>query len=163
MRYDHNPMTVEEITQILNSKFPDKLKSTEVANHQPAFFVEKDDLLEICKFVQQSEQLKIDFVNCIFAVDRNDSLEMIYVLFSLEKRHKSCLKVKLSRKDAQIDSVTPVWEGANWFDKETAELFGIKFIGHPDLGPLLLPEDWDEGYPMLRDWQGKDFIKLPPK
>jgi NADH-quinone oxidoreductase subunit C len=156
-------MTVGEISQILNSKFPEKLKSTEVANHQPAFFVEKDDLLEICTFIQQSEQLKIDFVNCIFAVDRIDDLEMIYVLFSLDKKHKLCLKVKLPYKDAQIDSVTPIWEAANWFEREISELFGIKFKGHPDPGPLLLPEDWNEGYPMLRDWQGKDFIKLPPK
>jgi NADH-quinone oxidoreductase subunit C len=155
-------MTIEEIAQILNNKFPEKLKTIEVTNHQPAFLIEKEILLEICKFAKQSDQLKIDFVNAIFAVDRTDSLEMVYVLFSLEKRHKLCLKAKLPRKDAEIDSVTPIWEAANWFEREILELFGIKFKGHPDPGPLLLAEDWNEGYPMLRDWEGKDFIKLPP-
>ena len=156
-------MTVEEITQILNNKFPEKLKPIEVLNHRPAFFVAKEDLLKICKFAKQSDQLRIDFVNSIFAVDRTDSLEMVYILFSLEKKHKLCLKVKLPREDAQIDSVVSVWEAANWFERETAELFGIKFKGHPDPRGLLLSEDWDEGYPMLRDWEGKDFVKLPPK
>ncbi|HEX9916903.1 MAG TPA: NADH-quinone oxidoreductase subunit C [candidate division Zixibacteria bacterium] len=156
-------MTIEEITQILNNKFPEKLKIIEVTSHQPAFFIEKEILLEICKFAKQSDQLKIDFVNAIFAVDRTDSLEIVYVLFSLEKRHRLCLKAKLPRKDAEIDSVTQVWEAANWFERETSELFGIKFKGHPDPRPLLLAEDWSEGYPMLRDWEGKDFIKLPPK
>ena len=156
-------MTKEEITQILNSKFPKKLKPTEVINHSPAFLVEKEDLLEVCKFAKESEQLKIDYVNCIFAVDRADSLEMVYVLFSLEKKHKLGFKAKLPRKNAEVDSVTSVWEAANWFEREMAELFGIKFVNHPDPRPLLLPEDWDEGYPMLRDWEGKDFIKLPPK
>ncbi|MCJ7507792.1 MAG: NADH-quinone oxidoreductase subunit C [candidate division Zixibacteria bacterium] len=156
-------MSIEEITQILNNKFPEKLKTIEVVNHQPAFFIEKEILLDVCKFIKQSDQLKIDFANAIFAVDRTDSLEMVYVLFSLEKRHKLCLKVKLPRKDAEIDSVTPIWEAANWFEREMTELFGIKFKGHPDPRPLLLAEDWNEGYPMLRDWEGKDFIKLPPK
>jgi len=156
-------MTKEEIAQILNSRFSEKLKPAESVSHLSAFFVEKENLIEICKFTKQSDQLKMDFVNCIFATDRNDSLEMTYVLFSLEKNHKLCLKVKLPRKDSQIDSVTPIWEAANWFEKETAELFGIRFSGHPDPGPLLLPEDWNEGYPMLRDWTGKDFVKLPPK
>jgi NADH-quinone oxidoreductase subunit C len=65
------------------------------------------------------------------------------------------LKVTLLRENAEIDSVTDIWRTANWHERETAEMFGIKFIGHPDLRRLLLPADW-EGNPLKKDYQHQE-------
>jgi len=96
-------------------------------------------------------------------VDRGDGFEVIYCLFSFDKKHKLTLKAPLPKENPEIESVTPIWKAANWHEREIAELFGIKFLNHPDPRGILLPEDWDEGYPMRKDWEGKDFVRLPQK
>jgi NADH-quinone oxidoreductase subunit C len=73
------------------------------------------------------------------------------------------LKVPLPKENPEIESVTPIWKAANWHEREITELFGIKFLNHPDPRGILLPENWDEGYPMRKDWEGKDFVRLPEK
>lgn len=154
-------MTPEGIKKILTEKFPDKLKEGKILGFEPSFIVEKDALLEVCRFLKESKELSFDLVSCMSGADYTDRFEMVYLLFSFSHKHKMSLKVQLPKDNPEIESATVVWNGANWYERETAELFGIKFRNHPDLRPLLLPEDWNEGYPLRKDWTGKDFLKLP--
>jgi NADH/F420H2 dehydrogenase subunit C len=154
-------MSPEDIKKLLEDKFPGKLKDGKILGFEPSFIVEKDALLEVCRFVKESKELSFDLVSCMSGADYPDRFEMVYLLFSFSHKHKMSLKVQLPKDNPEIESATVVWNGVNWYERETAELFGIKFKNHPDLRPLLLPEDWNEGYPLRKDWTGKDFLKLP--
>ena len=156
-------MEAEKIKNTLLKKFPDKVKEVEVVDFHPGFEVDKNIILDICKFLKESEELSYDLLSCMVGVDRGDGFEVIYCLFSFDKKHKLTLKAPLPKENPEIESITPVWKAANWHEREIAELFGIKFLNHPDPRGILLPEDWDEGYPMRKDWEGKDFVRLPKK
>ena len=156
-------MTKEEITKIISDEFPGKIKESKIVNFEPALEVETEITSEVLKFAKESEELCFDFLPCLIGVDRIDHLEIIYLLTSLKHKHKLTLKVSLPKENPNIETASFIWAGASWHEREIAELFGIKFLNHPDPRPLLLPEEWDEGFPLRRDWTGKDFIKLPEK
>jgi NADH-quinone oxidoreductase subunit C len=86
--------------------------------------------------------------------------EVVYQLVCISRREKLRLKVKLYGNDAVLDSVFPVWPGANWLEREIFDLFGIRFNGHPDLRRIVLPDDW-EGYPLRRDYPVEGFRDIP--
>lgn len=127
-----------------------------------AFKVDKGLILEMCRFAKETPELDFDLLACLSCVDYIEHMELIYNLFSFTHKHKIAIKTSLPR-DGEIDSVTPVWNAANWHEREIAELFGMTFKNHPDPRPIFLHEDWDEGYPMRKDWEGKDFVRLPKK
>jgi NADH-quinone oxidoreductase subunit C len=156
-------MTKEEITKIITDKFLGKIKESKIVNFEPALEAEKETILEVLKFAKESKELCFDFFSCLIGVDRMDHLEIIYLLISLEHKHKLALKASLPKENPNIETASFIWAGASWHEREIAELFGIKFLNHPDMRPLLLPEEWDEGFPLRRDWTGKDFVKLPEK
>ncbi len=95
-----------------------------------------------------------DFLSDLTCADyypREPRFEMAYHLLSIQRKERARLKVKLSGEDAVIESVTPVWPSANFFEREVFDLFGIRFLGHPYLRRIMLPEDW-EGHPLRKDY-----------
>lgn len=86
--------------------------------------------------------------------------EVVYQLVAIARPEKLRLKVRLSGKDAVVDSLVPVWPGANWLEREIFDLFGIRFNGHPDLRRIVLPDDW-EGHPLRRDYPVEGFRDIP--
>ena len=103
-------------------------------------------LLEVCRTARDDSRLAFDYLRCLSAVDYVDRIEVVYHLFSLERRHKMVVKVSLAADSPQVPSVVSVWKGADWFEREAHDLFGVEFEGHPDLSPLLLYEGF-EGHP----------------
>ena len=92
-------------------------------------------------------------LSTVTAVDRYPAeprFEVVYHLHSVERNQRVRLKCRLGGADPAIESVTSVWCGANWYEREVFDLFGIRFAGHPDLRRIMLPEDW-EGHPLRRD------------
>jgi len=77
--------------------------------------------------------------------------EVVYHLHAPERREWLRLKCRLAGADPEIDSVTGVWRGANWYERETFDLFGIRFRNHPNLQRIMLPDDW-EGHPLRKDY-----------
>jgi NADH-quinone oxidoreductase subunit C len=155
-------MTKEEIANSFQDKFPEKIEEIPFVGVDVAFKVESDLILDVCRFAKETPELDFDLLACLSCVDFIDHMELVYNLFSFTHKHKIAIKVSLPR-DREIDSITPVWNAANWHEREIAELFGMTFRNHPDPRPILLPEGWDEGYPMRKDWEGKDFVRLPKK
>jgi len=97
---------------------------------------------------------------CVDRFPQEPRFELNYHLVSIPRREKIRLKVRLSGDDAVVDSLVPLWPGANWLEREIFDLFGIRFSGHPDLRRILLPEDW-EGYPLRRDYPVEGFRDIP--
>lgn len=155
-------MTKEKILKAFQDKFPGKIGEIPFVGVDAAFKVDKGLILEVCRFARETPELSFDLLACMTCVDYADHMEVVYNLFSFNQRHKIAIKTSVSR-DGELDSMTLVWKAANWHEREIAELFGLTFKNHPDPRPILLPEDWDEGFPMRKDWEGKDFVRLPKK
>jgi NADH-quinone oxidoreductase subunit C len=85
--------------------------------------------------------------------------ELNYHIVSISRKEKVRLRVKVAGSDPVVDSLVPVWPGANWLEREVFDLFGVHFAGHPDLRRILLPDDW-EGYPLRRDYPVQGFGDL---
>ncbi|MDX1671702.1 MAG: NADH-quinone oxidoreductase subunit C [Balneolaceae bacterium] len=114
--------------------------------------VEADAIVEICRYLKEEHR----FINLadIIGTDRftsRERFEVIYNLVSLRDLQRLFLKVRLEEENPVIDSVTPVWKAANWFERETYDMFGIRFEGHPDLRRILMPEDF-EYYPLRKEF-----------
>jgi NADH-quinone oxidoreductase subunit C len=97
---------------------------------------------------------------CVDRFPHESRFELNYHLVSIPRRDKIRLKVRLSGSDAVVDTLVPVWPGANWLEREIFDLFGIRFAGHPDLRRILLPEDW-EGYPLRKDYPVEGYRDVP--
>ena len=82
---------------------------------------------------------------------REPRFEVVYQLFSTPNKKYLRLKVRLPGEDANIDSLTPIWPGANFFEREVFDLFGVRFDEHPNLARIMMPEDW-EGHPLRKDY-----------
>src|SRR5204863_9876907 len=115
--------------------------------------IERTHLVAVCRFLR--DQLGFDLLSCISGVDMLDHLETVYHMWSTTRGQLLQIKVRLGHEKPEVDSVVSVWPTANWLERETYDLFGIKFTGHPDLRRMLLDDDF-EGYPLL-----KSFHQVP--
>src|SRR5205823_974975 len=108
-------------------------------------------------------KLQFNLLTDATCVDRypvEPRFELNYHLVSIPRRDRVRLQVRLTGQDPVVDSLVPVWPGANWLEREIFDLFGVRFTGHPDLRRILLPEDW-EGYPLRKDFPVEGFRDVP--
>lgn len=116
--------------------------------------VDRGSIVALCEVLRDDDNLAFDFLADLCGVDRHPSaprFEVVYHLYSVRHGHRLRLKVPLAEEDPVIDSVTGVWETADWHERECFDLFGIRFRNHPDLRRILLPEDF-EGHPLRKDF-----------
>jgi NADH/F420H2 dehydrogenase subunit C len=118
-----------------------------------ALDIERENLVAVCRFLR--DQLGFDLLSCISGVDMLDHLESVYHVRSTTRNQLLQIKVRLDNEKPEVDSVVSVWPTANWLERETYDLFGIRFAGHPDLRRMLLDDDF-EGHPLL-----KSFHQVP--
>lgn len=116
--------------------------------------VEPVHLLTVCRFLYH--QLGFNLLSSISGVDMLDHLEVVYHVRALSRKQLLQLRVRVDTQGPEVESLVSVWPGANWLERETYDLFGIRFRGHPDQRRILLDDDF-EGYPLL-----KSFQALPP-
>jgi NADH-quinone oxidoreductase subunit C len=117
-------------------------------------YIERSCLREACVLLRDDQDCPFDFLSDVTCVDWLPSeprFEVVYQLLSIPKKERVRLKVRLEGSSPAIDTVTSVWPAANYFEREVFDLFGIRFIGHPYLRRLLMPEDW-EGHPLRKDY-----------
>ena len=148
--------TEESIIGQLKAQFPETIKDAEVERqHRITVKFEKDHLLDIARFMR--DQLGFDHVKGVAGVDflTQKKIEVLYFAGSYSKNEVKdiivTLKTDLPRNDPIIASVVSVWESAHYHERETFEMFGVKFEGHPDLRKLLTLENWEGPPPMLKD------------
>ncbi len=114
---------------------------------------------EVSRIAKEDERLAFDYLRCLSVVEYDDYFQAVYHLYSTTKKHKVVFKASASKDDPIFASVTPVWRGAEWHEREGAELFGVTFEGHPNPEHLLL---WDgfEGYPGRKEYPFAE-IEIP--
>jgi len=121
--------------------------------------IDSTNLVAVCRFLR--DQLGFDLLSCISGVDMLDHLEVVYHVRSIVRGQLLQIKVRLDQEKPELDSVVSVWPTANWLERETYDLFGIKFAGHPDLRRMLLDDDF-EGYPLLKSFHQVPMTVKPP-
>jgi NADH-quinone oxidoreductase subunit C len=165
-------VTSADIIAVLEQRFGDRIKAKSPTAIDPFVVVTPSDLLDVCRFLRDDPRLRFEMLNCISGVDYlepdpkkapkagfDPHLEVVYHLSSFTHRHRFVLKVILPRwKDdkpgelPEAPSVTSLWRGAEWHEREVYDLSGVWFTGHPELTRILLAEDW-VGHPLRKDYE----------
>jgi NADH-quinone oxidoreductase subunit C len=144
----------------LKEQFPSSILATHSFRGDDTAVVKRVDIVDIARFLKESQDLSYNFLMDLTAVDylhypekpaHGNRFEVVYHLYSLRFNHRVRIKAPLPESDPTIDSLTPLWSVANWLERECWDLFGIKFNGHPDLRRILLYEQF-EGHPLRKDY-----------
>ncbi len=164
-------MTGPEIINLLDEKFGTKIKDKKPDAIDPFVEVEPQNLIEVLTFLRDDPRMQFDMLNCITGTDYLETekakiakagfephLEVVYHFSSFVKKHRFVVKVCLPRwldnqegRCPQVPSIVALWPAADWHERETFDMIGVEFTGHPDLRRILLAEDW-EGYPLRKDY-----------
>jgi NADH-quinone oxidoreductase subunit C len=115
--------------------------------------IKANELLAVAQCLRDNNAAQFDLLLSVSGVDWKDRLEAVYHLYSTRTFHKMLLKV--TALDEKVPSVVSVWQTADWHERETYDLFGIVFEGHPNLKRILMPSDWI-GYPLRKDYKMDD-------
>ena len=151
-------MSREELKDYLTRTFPQY--TVEDTFDFPLLWVPKEDLVKVLSRLKNDDATLFNFLMCETAVDRKTYFEVVYHLHSYPHKHDLVLKVKLEDRDnAEVDSAISLWAGAEFFENEIFDLFGIRFNGHPHLRRFMLGEDWP-GYPLRKDYTDEHMISL---
>jgi NADH-quinone oxidoreductase subunit C len=125
---------------------------TKEAFGETTLMVDPARIVDLCRHLKDSEQyVRLSGITAVDMLPSEPRFEVIYHLHSLERNQRLRLKCRLSGASPEIDSATGVWRGANWYEREVFDMFGITFRNHPNLTRILMPIDW-EGYPLRKDY-----------
>ncbi len=148
-------LTPSQLVTALQREHPEWVTEVIEALGEVTAVVPREHIVAVCAELKASTTAKFDFLADICGVDRGTEeeprFEVNYHLFSTVKHHRLRLKVVLNEDDAHVTTVTGVWRTANWHERETFDLFGVIFDGHPDLRRILLPDDW-QGHALRKDF-----------
>jgi NADH-quinone oxidoreductase subunit C len=147
-------MTPVEINQTLTNKFANKIVEAKSDPPENYIHILPQDVPEVISYLKNDPALKMDYLCCLSGVDwlKENKMEVVYHLSSISLHHKIAVHTFIDRNDPKIPSITYLYGAANWHERETFDLLGINFEGHPDLRRILLPDDW-VGNPLRKDYQ----------
>jgi len=134
----------EELKQYL----PDSIVSLGLQKQKPLAIIKKEYLLKVAEKVNE---MGFDNLSLITGIDYKDRFEIVYNFLSYSKKQNLVLKIVLDHKDPEVASLSSIWKVADWLERETYDLVGIKFSGHPNLKRILLPDGWT-GHPLRKDY-----------
>ena len=156
----------------LKKQFPDRITGANLEALDPWIEVSPEGLIDVCRYLRDEPDLRFDMLNCITVVDYFEPdakkaakvtwkphLELVYHIWSVPHRVSLVLKVMLPRwkndvpgELPEVPTVSGVWSTADWHERETYDLSGVRFVGHPNLRRILCPEDW-VGHPLRKDYE----------
>ena len=165
------PSTPDPLTEAALGKireaFPDAVEASETSGRHPWIRIRAEDLRGVCRLLRDDAELAMDCCHLVSGSDypKDNELEALYHLCSYtvkpsdEYRKRAekndpfvCLKVRVPRDNPEVPTVMDIWIGADWHERETYDLVGIRFTGRKELTRVLLPDDWP-GHPLRKDWQ----------
>ena len=151
-------MDFNEIKSVLAEQFSEAVIGEDLNSTPETLIIDKSAILNVCEFLHSTEGLYFDSLSCVTGIDNGpekNTMEVIYNLYSIPYNHHLMVQVELNRENPTIDSLTSIWKTADWHERETFDLLGIRFENHPDLRRILLHNDW-EGYPLRKDYQEQE-------
>jgi NADH:ubiquinone oxidoreductase subunit C len=155
-------MNRDQLIEYISGKFGDKVEPLKSGPVEPIFLLKDNSFLpEFCRAIKDDLTLQIDYLCNLAAVDTGEKFEIIYNVASVEKNIRFDFKLTMPFEGAEIASIQDIWPAANWYEREIWELYGINVINHGNLTRFLLPDDWNQGNPMRKNWDAPDFIRMP--
>ncbi|MFA3781532.1 NADH-quinone oxidoreductase subunit C [Melioribacteraceae bacterium 4301-Me] len=142
------------IIEKIKSKFGDALEEVTDFREDLSVTISPEKILEFCKFIKNDNDLSFEMCKDVTAIDwatRKNRFTVVYHVYSFKNNFNLRIKANLKDDPPAIDSVTPVWKSANWYERETYDMYGINFINHPDLRRMYMPEGF-EYYPLRKDF-----------
>jgi NADH-quinone oxidoreductase subunit C len=145
---------------MVREKFPQAIVEAVEFRGEQTLVLTPESLVEVCRFLQKN--LQFTFLSSVTAVhwpERLPRFDVVYHLLSMPNRCELRLKVRIGARREEhpaVPTVSEVWPGANWYEREVFDLFGIHFTGHPDLRRILMPMDWTT-YPLRKDYPLSGF------
>lgn len=144
----------EILLKKINDQFPELKIDTTVFRDELTISFDKSFILLVCQFLKSNPELEFILCADITAIDwakRKNRFTVVYNLYSFKNNFRVRLKTNVDESDCTIDSVTSVWNSANWQERETYDMYGIKFNSHPDLRRMYMPEEF-EYHPLRKDF-----------
>lgn len=150
------------------ARFPGSILDVTEFRGETTLTVKKDDIVAVCTFLRDDPESRFDYLSDLCGADAykpESRFEVIYNLYSLTAKQRLRLKVLVDETDLHVPSVTAVWSGAEWPEREAFDMFGIIFDGNKDLRRMYMPEEF-EYFPLRKDYPLMgipDSIPLPRK
>ena len=148
----------DRLREFLAERFGDALVREAEFRGEVSFYVRPERLLDICQALREDPELEINHLKDIASVDwlghpeeAEGRFEVVYNLYSLKHCYRFFLRVRLPAENPKVPSLTPLWNGADWLEREVYDMMGIEFEGHPNLTRILTPDDF-EGHPLRHDY-----------
>jgi len=142
------------LLRALRERFPDAVVATHAYRGDLTAQLAPAALVEVCTFLRDDPACAFDFLSDLTAVDyigATPRFELVYHLCSLSKHQRLRLKARVPEEQPRIASLVSVWRGADWLERETYDMYGIQFEGHPDLRRIYLYEEF-QGHPLRKDY-----------
>ncbi|MCS1352275.1 NADH-quinone oxidoreductase subunit C [Mechercharimyces sp. CAU 1602] len=124
-------------------------------NHLLTWVVPPSKWRGVASFLRDDPSFSFDYLRHFAGLDQGEYLEVVVHLHSFIHKHDLCIHVPTPKEEATVPSVTDIWAGADWNEREAYDLLGISFTGHPNLRRILLPDDWT-GHPLRKDYEPYD-------
>ncbi len=153
------------VVRVLREAFPDDVLDIIRFRDETTIHVTRERYRDIAFYLRDHEHILLNFLTDLTAVDMlrmrtSPRFDVVAHLYSIPNRRR--LRLKAGCDDGEpAPSLTPVWNGANWLERECYDMFGIVFEGHPNLRRILLADDWDEGHPLRKDYPLRGWKEFP--
>lgn len=151
--------------KLIREHFPGTIVDIVRFRDETTIHVQREDLRAVCALLRDDERVKLNFLSDLTAVDmlrlrENPRFDVVVQLYSLTNRVR--LRLKAGCNDGEpVPSLVPLWNSANWLEREVYDMYGIVFAGHPNLRRMLLPDDWEEGHPLRKDYPLRGWREFP--
>jgi NADH-quinone oxidoreductase subunit C len=143
-----------EALRRLLAALPDAVVSTHARLGDATALVKRERIVDVMRFLHDTSGLEFDVLSdatCVDYIEETPRFEVVYHLYSIARKHRLRVKARVPEDDPRIDTLIPVWPGADWLEREIWDMYGVRFDGHPDLRRLLLYEEF-EGHPLRKDY-----------
>ncbi|WP_031495515.1 NADH-quinone oxidoreductase subunit C [Bryobacter aggregatus] len=137
---------------VLDARFPGIIESAVEQHGQTILYITPAHIVEVCTVLRDEHGfIRASSITALDWYPQEPRFEVVYLLHSIKHNLRIRLKCRVSGENPSIDSICSVWAGANWYEREVFDLFGIQFLNHPDLRRIMMPEGW-EGHPLRKDF-----------
>jgi len=143
------------LAERIQQKFPDGFLQAVEWRGDLAITVTRDCLHRVARLLRDDPEMDFDYIVHVSSVDWPDDgerFEVVYEVYSIRHRRRIRFKTRVPESDCVVDSLTDVWKGADFMEREVYDMMGIRFRNHPDLRRILMPDEYEEGWPLRKDF-----------
>jgi NADH-quinone oxidoreductase subunit C len=146
---------MDPVAEQIKAKFPDAFVRATEFRGDCAVEVKREGLLEVAAFLRHDPAMDYDYIVHVSSVDwlgEPVRFEVVWEVYSVRRKHRIRLKTRVPESDPVVESLTGLWKGCEFMEREVYDMMGIRFAHHPDHRRILMPDDYTEGYPLRKDF-----------